>query len=161
MVPVTEPVIRAASPADLPAVARLRGRWQLEREPGLAGAGPDFVEAFVTWAEAHAASHRCLVAAADGALVGMAWLAVLSRVPAVGRVERVSADVQSVYVVPEWRGRDVGRRLVDAALAEADAAGAEWVSVHSSARAVPVYERAGFSVVPHLLHRRPRPRLGD
>ena len=53
-------------------------------------------------------------------------------------------DVQSVYVVPEHRNAGVGAKLMAAVLQEARDRELEFVTVHSSERAVTMYQRAGF-----------------
>lgn len=78
-------------------------------------------------------------------LVGMAWLALVPRVPRPGTTARLSADIQSVFVLPEQRGKGVGQELVHAATEHVRRQGAARVTVHSSSRAVPVYERLGFA----------------
>ena len=108
------------------------------------------VESFATdlrawWAE-HARSHHAFVAR-DGSspVIGMAWMALVPRVPRPGTTTRRSADIQSVFVLPDHRGRGVGAALVRAATHHAFHLGAEHVTVHSSTRAVPLYERLGFA----------------
>ena len=97
------------------------------------------------WAE-HARAHIAFVARAAGSdVVGMAWLAAVPRVPRPGRLARLSADVQSVYVLPAQRGRGIGTALVRAVTDHALALGAEHVTVHSSEGAVTLYERLGFT----------------
>ncbi|MEV6315665.1 GNAT family N-acetyltransferase [Streptomyces sp. NPDC051776] len=106
---------------------------------------------FAAWVEEHAASHRCLVAVRDDAVIGMAWLAVTRRVPSPLALERAAADVQCVYVVPEERNTGLGGRLIDALVERARELGLERVTVHSSTRAVPADVRRGFSLSPRLL----------
>ncbi|WUJ69768.1 GNAT family N-acetyltransferase [Kribbella soli] len=97
-------------------------------------------------------SHFAFVARMDESeLVGMAWLAIVPRVPRPGVTTRRSADIQSVYVVPEFRGNRVGSALVQAAADHALALGAGHVTVHSGRKAVPVYERLGFASSRQLL----------
>lgn len=76
--------------------------------------------------------------------MGMAWLAIQARVPSPRAIERRSGDLQRCYVVPEARGRGIGRALADAVLAAARERGLEHVTVHASERSIPVYERAGL-----------------
>jgi GNAT superfamily N-acetyltransferase len=121
--------IRPARAEDMRRVAELRWRWSVE-ESGAA----------------HPDTHRCLVAEADGEVVGMAWLALTDRPPTPDDLSRVSGDVQSVYVLPALRGSGTGARLVAALLDEARARGCRYVRVHSSARAMSLYARAGFAV---------------
>jgi len=148
---VTEIEVRAARPGELEAVASLRWRWVAERD-GLPGDGRDaFVREFAGWARENAATHRCLVLVRDGRVLGMAFLAITPRVPTPAAPSRASGDLQSVYVVPEARDGGLGGQLIDGVLRLAAELGLERVTVHSSPRAVPAYERRGFAVAPELL----------
>ncbi len=120
---------------------------------------PD-VEAFAAelgaWWAAHQDSHLAFVARLGRPeIVGMAWVALVPRVPRPGATSRLSADVQSVFVVPEQRGQGIGSALVEAASEHAAQVGALRVTVHSGRRAVPVYERLGFEASRRLLQRPP------
>jgi len=66
---------------------------------------------------------------------------------------RLSADVQSVFVLPEQRGRGIGSALVEAASEHAAHLGSLRTMVHSGRKAVPVYERLGFESSQQLLQR--------
>ncbi|MFE6624737.1 GNAT family N-acetyltransferase [Streptomyces sp. NPDC008086] len=155
-------IVRPAEPGELAAVAGLRWQWILENDD-TAPEGVDrdaFVRHFVTWAAQNAGSHRCMVlvnsaVGADGAdgsgVVGMAWLAVVQRVPTPHALHRASGDLQCVYVVPEARDAGLGGRLITETLAQAKRLGLERVTVHSSPRAVPAYARQGFGNSPRLL----------
>lgn len=120
-------------------------RWDSLVETG--GVPDDPREVFATrltsWAAAHT-DHECFVALRDGEVIGMTWLAVIPRVPSAQRFERASGDLQCAYVIPDQRDRGLGGRLIDAVLARAAELGLERVTVHSSPRAIPVYERHGF-----------------
>jgi len=168
--PAPEPVtVRPAEPDDLPAVADLRWRWITENTDANTdkdvdtGTGTetdtaptaehdDFVRHFIDWAAKNTPSHRCLVLVQAGTVIGMAWLAILPRVPSPHALHRASGDLQCVYVVPEARNTGLGGRLLEATLAEARSLGLERVTVHSSPRAVPAYTRNGFEPSPRLLH---------
>jgi GNAT superfamily N-acetyltransferase len=102
-------------------------------------------------------SHFAFVARLDSELVGMAWLAMVARVPRPGATTRRSADIQSVYVVPEFRGNRVGSALVQAAADHAMKLGAGHVTVHSGRKAVPVYERLGFASSRQILSKERMP----
>lgn len=147
-------IIRPADPGELAAVAALRWHWILENDsaaPAAVDRG-DFVRHFVAWAEQNASSHRCMViAGGDGQLLGMAWLAVVHRVPTPHALHRASGDLQCVYVVPEARDAGLGGRLISETLARAKDLGLERVTVHSSPRAIPAYVRQGFENSPRLL----------
>lgn len=113
----------------------------------------DFTAELAAWWEAHAETHSAFVARTrDGAIVGAAWVALLPRVPRPGSFDRRSADIQSVFVLPEHRGSGLGEKLVAAACAHGVAVGAGRVTVHSSSGAVSLYRRLGFQESPRLLH---------
>lgn len=145
--------VAEAGAADLPDLARLDAWDHLSSEPD-----EDVVRAFSTqladWWEEHAGTHRAFLARDDdGAAVGVGWVALLPRVPRPGVPDRVGADVQTVFVLPAHRGRGIGTAVVAAAVAWAEDRGVLHTSVHSSRRAVPVYERAGFVSSSRLLER--------
>jgi ribosomal protein S18 acetylase RimI-like enzyme len=154
-VPVT---IRRADDDDMPGVAALRWRWIVDENAADEHVERStFVDAFVAWAVDHRSSHHCVIAEDEGTLVGMAWLAIVDRVPSPRALGRRSGDVQSVYVVPERRGAGVGRQLIDALSSHADALGVERTVVHSSGGAVGFYEREGFASTERLRQRLSRP----
>ena len=108
------------------------------------------------WWTDHDDSHLAFVARLadpEPQVVGMAWLALVARVPRPGAATRHSADIQSVFVVPEQRGKRIGSALVEAASEHALRLGACRVTVHSGSKAVPVYERLGFAPSRQLLQR--------
>jgi GNAT superfamily N-acetyltransferase len=127
-----EIVIRRGTAEDAPALARLRWQWRADERNEAPGDvdRATFVDFFAGWV--------------DGRLAGMAWLMLTDRVPSVTNLDRRFGDVQSVYVVPDLRNLGIGAALMDAVRAEARARELEFVTVHSSERAVPMYERSGF-----------------
>ncbi|MFI9237268.1 GNAT family N-acetyltransferase [Streptomyces sp. NPDC053079] len=143
-------VIRPALPEDLVPVAELRWQWLQENQGETVATREEFVRHFVKWAEANP-SHHCMVISRAGSVIGMAWLAIVQRVPHPRALERASGDVQCVYVVPEERDGGLGGRLIDAVLALARDLGLERVTVHSSDRAITAYSRHGFATSPRLL----------
>jgi GNAT superfamily N-acetyltransferase len=150
-------VIRASRPVDLPTVADLRWRWSVDEAgatPAVAAA--EYRQAMVAFAGAHPETHRCVVAERDGVVLGMAWLALTARPPTPDRPgQRLTADVQTVYVHPDLRGAGVARRLVTALLDVADELGVERTSVHSSVDGETLYRRLGFGDARLLLQRPP------
>jgi GNAT superfamily N-acetyltransferase len=142
--------VRPAAEADLPKAAGLRWQWMLETGQTPAGTEAEYVEHFRNWARG-AARHECFLATRAGTVVGMAWLAITDRVPAADAFDRRSGDLQSVYVVAEERNRGVGGRLVDAVVQRAHELELGHVTVHSSSRAIPAYERHGFQAVRELM----------
>ncbi len=147
--------VRLATSAELPAVAALRWDWLLENADTPAVTRDEFVTHFVAWAQENAVTHRCLVLVREEAVLGMAWLALVPRVPTPQSLSRRSGDVQCVYVVPGERASGLGGRLIDAVVALGRELGLERVTVHSSFRAISAYCRHGFVASPRLLQTYP------
>jgi GNAT superfamily N-acetyltransferase len=115
-----------------------------------------FAAELAQWWSSHQDSHLAFVARLlRPEIVGMAWVALVPRVPRPGATSRLSADIQSVFVMPEQRGRGIGSALVEAASEHAAHLGSLRVTVHSGRKAVPVYERLGFESSRQLLRRLP------
>ncbi|MQA09953.1 MAG: GNAT family N-acetyltransferase [Pseudonocardiaceae bacterium] len=143
--------VRPANDDELSTVAELRWRWVTENGGEPTGTCDEFVDHFVAWARENAASHRCLVMVRDEVVMGMAWLAIVRRVPTPHALERASGDVQCVYVVPHERDSGLGGRLIASVLQLGRELGLERVTVHSSTRAISAYTRHGFTTSPRLL----------
>jgi N-acetylglutamate synthase-like GNAT family acetyltransferase len=144
--------IRPALLDELDVVAELRWQWIAENDGVPVTQREDFVQHFVTWARENTSSHRCMVLVRGEVIIGMAWLAVIPRVPSPEALQRASGDLQCVYVIPGERDSGLGGRLIDDVLARARELGLERVTVHSSPRAIPAYSRHGFEASPRLLH---------
>ena len=125
-------IVRKAGAADVAVLAQLRD------------IGPDRLEAFARWVDAHAETHLPFVAEIDGSVVGAALLHVAERVPSGESLDRRYGDVQSVMVREEHRNRGAGAALMTAILAEARTRQLMHVTVHSGRRAVDFYLRNGF-----------------
>jgi len=126
-------------------------RWQsaAERDTPPQPCG-EFVEDFLAWARNVTATHTAFVAVKD-APVGMAWLARVPRSPGPGALHRVHGDLQTVYVAPEHRNQGIGGALVRTVLQYAWDHGVGSVTVSSGRRALPLYQRLGFSGHPRDL----------
>lgn len=81
---------------------------------------------------------RFIVAVDEGDVIGCADLAPLSR---------TVAEVRSLVVSEEARSTGIGRRLIDAVIARAGAAGFERVCAFTHAPSY--FVQLGFSIVPH------------
>ncbi|WP_030158761.1 GNAT family N-acetyltransferase [Glycomyces sp. NRRL B-16210] len=148
--------IRPARSEEFEAVAGLRWRWEVEEGEPPQVDEERFTAHFADWARRHADSHRCTVAvrgddAAGKKVIGMAWMAVLPRVPTPLSLDRFGGDLQSVYLVPEERAGGIGGRMVAAALADARELGLSKVTVQAGTRSIPFYARNGFAASPKLL----------
>ncbi|MFI7604343.1 GNAT family N-acetyltransferase [Micromonospora sp. NPDC049366] len=145
--------ISQADEDDVTGLARLLWRDTLDEEPASTSADAFAVDVGQWWT-AHRHTHVAYVARLrTPEIVGMAWVALLPRVPRPGATGRFSADLQSVFVLPEHRGQGIGSALVEAASEHATRLGAARVTVHSGRRAVPVYERLSFESSRQLLCR--------
>lgn len=124
--------VRTGDASDYVDAGALRWAWTVEENGGVSALSRrEFVVRFAEWATAHSSTHQCFVAEVDGSVVGMAWLAVSDRVPSPRAMNRESADLQSVYVLPACRGRRIGARLIDEVVNAALERGAERLTVHS------------------------------
>lgn len=149
--------IEEAGEDDVSGLAGLLWRMHFDEEPAQTAVA-EFALELAQWWTDHGDSHAAFVArVSDTELAGMAWVALLPRAPRPGALGRLGADIQSVYVLPQHRGRGVGAALVAAACDRATRAGAATVTVQSSSRAVPLYERLGFESSRKLLQRPAHP----
>jgi GNAT superfamily N-acetyltransferase len=145
--------VRIAGREDLAHLARLLWSHAAPQERARQPIESFTVDLAAWWSE-HDETHFAFVAPLAGSqIAGMAWLAVVPRVPRPGLTSRRSADIQSVFVVPEHRGNRIGSALVRVAWQHALRLGADRVTVHSGRRALPMYERLGFAPSAHLLQR--------
>lgn len=134
-------------------LARLLWLDTCDEEPEQRSLDP-FTAEFAKWWATERHSHLAFVARLPRPeIVGMAWVALVPRVPRPGATSRLSADIQSVFVTPEHRGQGIGSALVAAASEQATYLGAVRVTVHSGRKAVPVHERLGFESSRQLLQR--------
>jgi GNAT superfamily N-acetyltransferase len=147
--------ISQAGEKDTAGLARLLWFNHHDEEPARRSVDA-FAAELAQWWDAHRDSHLAFVARLTRPqIVGMAWVALVPRPPRPGAAHRLSADLQSVYVLPEHRGQGIGAALIEAASEQATHLGALHVTVHSGHTAVPLYERLGFAASRQLLRREP------
>lgn len=154
------PVVRPATRRDVPLRAALRRTWA-EEEAGAALPDAGFEESFAEWFDREAAQRHSWLAECDGDAVGMLNLTVFTRMPRPHHGSEPRAGDQwgylaNVYVVPAHRDRGTGGRLLDAAVAHADAHRFARLVLNPSERSVPFYARAGFAPASALMFRLPR-----
>ena len=118
--------------------------WK-ERRPG---SGPGPVQLYVkAWGRP---GDNALIALSDGFRVGAAWYRLFQEtLPGYGFVDERTPEL-AIAVVPNARGKGVGRALLDGLLERARAGGFEAVSLsvdRNNEGAVALYERHGFTRV--------------
>ncbi len=148
-------MIRVASDADVPTLARLR--WEFR-----AGLGPPaeaeaaFVARCEAWMRERLDGGRWVAwvaVDAAGALVGTLWLGVVEKMPNPAPEPEEHAYVTNVYVRPDARGAGVGSSLVAAAVAWCEARGVHAAVLWPTARSAALYLRHGFRPPDALLER--------
>ena len=149
--------VRAATPDDVPVIAGLRRAWT-EENAGQAVDDPSFDDVFAEWFAREAHQRVTWLAEDDGRVLGMLNLLVFTRMPRPRAADAPSHPqrcgyVANVYVVSGERDRGIGRLLLDAATAHADAHGFARLVLSPSERSVPFYERAGFAPATSLMLR--------
>jgi GNAT superfamily N-acetyltransferase len=145
---MSDPAIRAATPDDVDALARLRWQLYLEQEPGIAEPFEAYRPRFLTFAAwaLERDDWRGWVADDGDGLVGNAWLQTVPRVPAPGRRDPSHMGyLTNMYVAPELRGSGLGGRLLDAVLDHCRAEAFELVLTFPADAAYGFYEHAGFA----------------
>jgi ribosomal protein S18 acetylase RimI-like enzyme len=148
---VGEISVRSATVEDAEQLAALKWEWS-RLEPRSQFERQEFAELLGRWLANSDERRVCLVAEdPEAGIVGMAWVVLFERAPNPDARDRWSADLQSVFVRPEFRRIGAGRRLVDAAVREAAARGASRLLVSANDEVLSLYQRAGFSATPLLL----------
>ena len=136
--------IRPAAVADATAICRIYNQGIQDRVATLETEERTPAER-AEWLGARGPRHPVLVAEGDGAVVGWASLNVFNARRAYEHV----ADL-SLYVDREWRGRGVGRQLLDALVERAVALGYHKLVLAAfpwNAAGMRAYGRAGFREV--------------
>ncbi|HOF89834.1 MAG TPA: GNAT family N-acetyltransferase [Armatimonadota bacterium] len=149
------PTIRQATPDDFPGISLMQQTWEQEQithgqtATDMAGLRDQLNEYF-------------LVAELEGQLVGMvaASVHVSEGMAVIPAGERYLA-INDLYVCSAWRAQGIGRRLLDAVLARAEAQGLQYQLVYSATkdlrRIMRFYESCGFeSWYVQLYRRTPR-----
>jgi GNAT superfamily N-acetyltransferase len=145
----SDPLVRRAGAADVPALVDLRmamdreltGGWDPARETVHREHLARYLEA-----EVIAGALSVFVAEApDGAFVATAAVRVVHRAPHPRSRRLGEGQVTGVYTIPAWRGRGLARRVVAACLDEARAWRVRRVWLRTSAAGRHVYEGMGFT----------------
>jgi GNAT superfamily N-acetyltransferase len=144
--------IRPATSDDAPILARLRYDFRTRNMPG-----DEDEEAFLARCEAWmrerlgSAAWYCWVAEENGRPVGNIWLDLIEKIPNPAPETEFHAYITNFYVLDELRGRGVGSRLLETALAWCREHRIHAAILWPSDRSRPLYERKGFAVRDDLL----------
>jgi GNAT superfamily N-acetyltransferase len=147
--------IRPASPTDAPTLARLRYRFR-----ALLGAAIESEETFVgraaDWFSTRLAADawRGWVAV-DGndEIVGHVFIQLVEKIPNPLPEPEAIGYLTNFYVVPAWRNRGLGRRLIEVALAACDSLDLESVILWPTEESMSLYARHSFAPPAKLLER--------
>lgn len=145
-------LIRLAGSDDLVALMELRRAWATERDGPSGDEG--FDERFHDWFAAEVPRRWFWLAEDDGEAIGMANLLRFERMPTPGRDAGRWGYLGNMFVRADRRDRGVGRQLLAALVAHAEAEGLVRIVLSPSDRSVPFYRRAGFGDAGELLVRR-------
>lgn len=138
--------IRQATPADAPALARLR----YEFRASLGGAlecEDEFVERCACWMAERlkgGGAWRCWVAQSGGRIFGNVWLQLIEKIPNPTPERERHAYLTNLFVRDSERGQGVGSMLLEAALGCCEAEAVHAVILWPTQRSRPLYLRRGF-----------------
>jgi len=144
---VDEVKVRRATVDDVAELADLRRTFTLEDATEGEPLRSDYEESFARIVTNGIESGRWViwVAEADGAIVSHAFVGTIEKIPRPVVGHGVIGYMTNVYTRPEFRGRGIGGRVLDAVAAWAIAAGIELLVVWPSEASFGHYERHGFA----------------
>jgi GNAT superfamily N-acetyltransferase len=136
--------VRRAGTEDYRTLAELRYAWLAEEDHREGSGREKFADELSRWLIAHHESHLGFLALVDGEAVGIAFLALIERIPGPGEPSRRAGHVQSVFVRGDRRDRGVGSALMQRIVDEARSLGLDYLLLHPTVRARSFYRRLGF-----------------
>src|SRR5437762_1773840 len=139
--------IRLARSTDSHALAELRYRFRTETEPA-AETKPRFLRRCASWMKKRFRSGaypwRCWVLDDGKQLLGHVCVQLFEKMPNPVNEPEAHAYQTNLYVVPEIRGRGLGRKLLNKALSWCRAQGADAVILWATAESKSLYRRCGL-----------------
>lgn len=139
-------VYRQASGRDAGRLAELRWRFKTEEETPPPDASKDefLVECAEFLSRGIKLNWTYFVAEADGKIVSHAFVQRVAMVPKPGRTVDEWGYVTNCFTLPEFRGRGIGRILMEHLIAWARECDLELLIVWPSDESVEYYKRLGF-----------------
>ena len=134
-------VVRVADQSDTAAIASLRSLWSAD-----ASEDPEFEPRLAAWLAVEGERRTTWLAVVAGMPVGMASLFEYRRMPRPSRPDARWGYVSNVFVREDFRKRGIGSTLLGAVIAAADERSYVRLVLSPSARALPFFRRAGFSI---------------
>ena len=140
--------IRVATSADCRALAEMRYRFRTEL------ASPEepksrFVRRCTSWMKkrfrAGSRTWRCWVVDDGSQLLGHVCVQLFEKMPNPVNEREVHAHLTNLYVIPEMRGRGLGRKLLKTAASWCRARGVDAVILWASPASKSLYRRGGFA----------------
>ena len=141
-------LVRRATADDAEDLAALRWQFSGEGHTPVVEREAFLAQMAATVREYVASGRWSIWVAVEGAtnrLVGTAFLQRIDKVPRPYPRPPAWGYVTNVYVVPELRNAGVGRRILDALIADTRDEGLDTLLLWPSQRAVPFYLRASFN----------------
>lgn len=142
-------IYRLADKEDAPQLVQMRWDFQMEeREIDPKYDRQAFFEECSEFVEAGISSNdwACWVAEENGDIVSHIYVRRIRKIPKPKRSWDEIGYVTNVYTKPQYRGKGIGKHLMEKVKEWAVECDLELLIVWPSERAVPFYEREGFSV---------------
>jgi len=143
---MTAPTIRPATPTDIPAICRIYADAVRNGTASFEIEAPDEVEMARRQKTLLDGGYPYLVAETEGGLAGYAYAGAYRPRPAY----RFSVE-DSIYLDPGHHGRGIGRRLLDALIAESERRGfRQMIAVigdSAQAPSIALHRAAGFEMI--------------
>jgi GNAT superfamily N-acetyltransferase len=137
--------IRAATAADVPALAALRWEFRASRAAPTEDRSA-FIERCAAWMRAALAGDwRAWVAVDGGDIVGHVWLCAIGKIPNPAGQREKQAYISNMYVRPAARG-GIGTRLLNQAIEWAEQNDVEYALLTATPRSRTLYGRHGFAL---------------